>query len=168
MKALTRRQSQILALLDQENSLTMRELAHMLGISSPATVHKHVSNLKKLGFLTGQKSRAQKPNQIAIIGGISKGKKIELFAKASFFDLPPSLATATKTLYGFLIKDNSFTELQMQSGDLLIIEAKQNPKFGELILAQSKDSGVAIGKPEDLSGYQIQGVILQLIRNYSQ
>lgn len=166
MKQPTKRQSQILALMSQKE-YSMRELAQMLGLSSPATVHKHVQNLKKSGLLKSSKNKPQKPLQIPIIGGISQGKKIELFLKVSYFDLPPTLLLVAKALYGFLIRDESFIDHQMAPGDLVIVEAQVSPKFGELILAHSKEAGAVIGRAEELSEYQIQGVIRSLIRSYS-
>lgn len=164
MSGLTKRQSQILSLISSFTqtkgySPSYRELMQILGISSPATVAKHIKNLMATGHIkkTAKGWRCLKitkankqpqisTNEIAIIGGVSKGQKIELYAKATFFDLPQSLNASKSTLYGFIIKDLSFTHLHMLRGDLIVIEARQEPHSGEMILAHSKKTGAQIGR----------------------
>lgn len=164
MKALTKRQSQILSLLSSFThtkgySPSYRELTQLLGLSSPATLHKHIKNLIEQGHLKkaphgwrtlkSPKSPKQTPptgNQIAIIGGVSKGDKIELYSQMSFFEIPQSLSASKNTLYGFIIQDSSFTSLHMVKGDLIVVEARLEPHSGEMILAQSKKTGAQIGR----------------------
>lgn len=164
MKTLTKRQSQILSLLSSFTHTkgyapSYRELTQLLGLSSPATLHKHIKNLIEQGHLKkaphgwrtlkNAKIPKQPPttrNEIAIIGGISKGEKIELYSQMSFFEIPQSLSAAKNTLYGFIIKDSSFTSLHMLKGDLIVVEARLEPHSGEMILAQSKKTGAQIGR----------------------
>ncbi|MCE5294568.1 MAG: hypothetical protein LLF94_08155 [Chlamydiales bacterium] len=164
MSALTKRQSQILSLvqsLTQTNGYppTYRELMHLLGLSSPATLHKHIQNLIKNGHLkkntrgwrelkTPKTHKTHNPSskEIAIIGAISKGQKIELFAKASYFEVPPTLSTGSKSLYGFIINDGSFASQHMLKGDLIVVEAAKDPHSGEMVLARSAKNGAQIGR----------------------
>ena len=164
MNALTKRQSQILSLvqsLTQTNGYppTYRELMHVLGLSSPATLHKHIQNLIKNGHLKknargwrelkatkSPKQHTPSSKEIAIIGAISKGQKIELFAKASYFEVPSALSTRSKSLYGFLISDASFTPQHMLKGDLIVVEAGCDPHSGEMILVRSAKNGAQIGR----------------------
>lgn len=211
MKALTKRQSQILSLLSSFThtkgySPSYRELTQLLGLSSPATLHKHIKNLIEQGHLKkaphgwrtlksakSPKQTTPASNEIAIIGGVSKGDKIELYSQMSFFDIPQSLSTSKNTLYGFIIKDNSFTSLHMLKGDLIVVEARLEPHSGEMILAQSKKTGAQIGRyivtysdrklqshikeidgpgqeatlSFDENDIRIQGVIVGLFRKYA-
>ncbi len=210
---LTPRQSQILSLISshtqtQGHPPTYRELMKLLGLSSPATLHKHIQNLKNQGHLKtlprgwrtlkaaktlkniSQKSSITR-NEIAIIGAVTKGQKIELYAKATFFDIPQSLRPASSTLYAFHIKDDSFSHVHMLCGDIIVIETRQEPHNTEMILAHSKKYGVQIGRyivtyadrqlhsfiqeidkdPNQLLSFEekdlhIQGVIVGLFRSY--
>ena len=164
MNALTKRQSQILSLvqsLTQTNGYppTYRELMHLLGLSSPATLHKHIQNLIKSGHLKKSargwrelkaakthKTHTPSSKEIAIIGAISKGQKIELFAKASYFEVPSALSTGSKSLYGFIINDASWASQHMLKGDLIVVEADKDPHSGEMILARSAKNGAQIGR----------------------
>ncbi len=180
---LTKRQSQILSVLNSFTqskgySPTYRELLQLLGLSSPSTLHKHITNLKKEGHIKeaprGWRSlkptkavKAAVKHEIPIIGALSKDQKIELFLQAKTCEIPANLASKAATLYAFTIKDNSFIELHMLQGDLLIVEARTKPQMNELTIAHSK-KGVLIGPyPEILSGEEtlhIQGVIVGLLR----
>lgn len=164
MNALTKRQSEILALVTSHTQTkghppSYRELMQILGLSSPATLHKHIQNLIKNGHLKKSprgwrtlktvKSQKTPPvirKELPIIGGVSKGQKIDLYAQVAYFEIPQSLASTNNTLYGFIVKDQSFTSLHMLRGDLIVIEARQEPHSGEMILAQSKKTGAQIGR----------------------
>lgn len=172
MTTLTKRQSQILSILTSFTQThgyppSYRELMRVLGLSSPATLHKHIQNLKAKGHLqTGPQKASQKAprgwralktakgsktappvkKEIPIIGAVSKGQKIELYLQASSFEIPQSLGSPTSTLYGFIVKDLSFTNLHMLRGDLLVVETRLEPHNGEMILAHSKETGAQIGR----------------------
>lgn len=200
MSTLTKRQAQILSAItsftrSQGYLPSYRELMPLLGITSTATLHKHIQNLIALGHLkkldrgsrsvkTTKKTSVANANEIAIIGSVAKGKKIDLFKEADFFEIPPSLASITKTLYGFVLGDDSFSSMHMLKGDLIVVEAKQEPHSGEMILAYSKSSGAQVGRYHvsftertlEVDGkaldfeeneLRIQGVIAALFRKYS-
>lgn len=164
MTGLTKRQSQILALI---NSFTQssghapsyRELMQVLGLHSTATLHKHIENLKKLGHLktTARGWRSLKTakltksppaanSQIPIVGALSKGQRLEFFTKTALIELPEALRKGKASLYGFLIKDKSFITHQLLDGDIIVVEPRQNPHHGETIVAIGKKLGTLIGR----------------------
>jgi repressor LexA len=178
MSLLTKRQSEILALITSFTqtkgySPSYRELMQALGLSSPATLHKHIKNLEKEGHIkpiAGQKralSKAAKPpssHSLAIIGSISKGQKIELYAKSILVEVPKSFASS---LYGFMVRDTSFASNMMQKGDVVIVETRSDPASDALILAHSKQDGAQILRYAELNdSLQMQGVITGLLRRY--
>lgn len=186
MCALSRRQAQVLELIDtftesKGRSPTIRELMQTLNLTSPASVHRHIQSLRKLGHLQqtarswhnlklskATKSRPESLQQtVAIIGAISRGQKPELFAKTALIEVSESLVKQSDyTLYAFLVKDNSFEDFHMQQGDLLIVEAKTQCQEHELAIATSKQDGTQIARHPNLQGATIQGIIITLIRKY--
>jgi repressor LexA len=201
MKSLTKRQSQILTLISSFTQAkgyapSYRELLKALALRSPGTLYKHIKNLKEQGYLKKTEPPKKAPKaaiNVPIIGQVAKGDKMELFAKVSFFELPPSMKTnINSNLYGFVVKDHSFANLQMQRGDLLLVDSAKEPQNGEMILAKSAMHGSQIGRyivtyterclqshiqeidgklqDESLSldkeGTLIQGVIIALLRKY--
>jgi len=188
MRTLSRRQSQVLELINSfteshGHAPSYRELMQALNLTSPASVHRHIHSLKKLGHLketprswrnlklakSAKPSQSDAPIKIAIIGKVSKGQKTELFAKTALIEVAESLVVTTEnSLYGFVVSDSSFEEHHMQQGDLLIVEARTEVKEGELIVTTSKQEGTQIKRQHDLKGATIQGVIVALFRKYAQ
>ncbi len=156
MSSLTKRQSQILSLIQSIREAkgynpTYRELMAQLGLSSPATLHKHITNLKTNGHLKDapRGAKALKPSpfmQVPIIGMVAKGKKLELFATSKSIEIPLSQVDVTETLYGFYAKDDSFKDLSILKDDLIIIKASQKCEESSLLLVQSKSLGTLIGR----------------------
>jgi repressor LexA len=173
MKGPTKRQSEILALIQSISKArgyppSYRELMKLLGLSSPGTLHKHMKNLRAKG-LNQPPQLPQKPSStVPIIGQIAKGQKMELFAKVSLFELPPSWITK-QSLYGFVVKDHSFMSLAIQPGDLLVVDSSKEPKPGELVLAKSgPHSQIEVFNSEHFEAeeLEIQGVISALFRHF--
>lgn len=188
MCALSRRQAQVLELIDtftesKGRAPTIRELMQTLNLTSPASVHRHIQSLKKLGHLqetnrSWHNLKLSKPirarpeatqQKVAIIGAISRGQKPELFAKTALIEVSNSLVSASDyTLYAFLVKDSSFEDLHMQQGDLLIVEARTQCQENELVITNSKQEGTQIMRHQDLQGAtHIQGIIVTLLRKFS-
>jgi repressor LexA len=180
VKSSSKRQQQILSIISSFTeakgfSPSYREIAQVLGLSSVGTVYKHIQNLKANGLLDGaaQKWRALKTTQelpscvfLPVIGSVSKGIKIEISAKMSFFEVPEMMAPRELTCYGFIVQDNSFLDEQIVEKDLLIIEARNEPEEGEMILFSSKNEGARLGRysiNDDL--YKIQGIVIGLLRS---
>lgn len=71
MKPLTDRQAQVLAFMQQkliENGYppTVREIGGAIGVSSPSTVHSHLTHLEEKGYIQRDPS---KPRAIKILIG---------------------------------------------------------------------------------------------------
>ena len=204
MKALTKRQREVLSVITSYTETagvtpTVRELMQLLGLSSPATVAKHIQNLEKQGFIkkTGSTWRAIKltksqkhknsttTKEVAIIGSIADGQKLELFAQPTSIQVPSSLVPKNSTYYAFVVKDSSFSEVAILSQDLLILEARSKPVHGETVVANSKIHGVKIARflvrlgqeflelesegeilPLSEGEFRIQGILATLYRQF--
>ena len=115
MEVLTKRQNDILDyiknyIVTHGYPPTIREIGKDLCLSSPATIHAHLANLEKKGFIKkeGTKNRAiellvenefaEKNEEIVkvpLLGKVSCGNPIEAIEQPNeFFDLPASLTTS--------------------------------------------------------------------------
>jgi SOS-response transcriptional repressor LexA len=168
----TKRQSQLLQLvissLETKGYVPpYRELMKLMGLSSPASIHKLMQQLEAKGLLLDAKQHVHTASsKIPIIGTIAKGKSLELFATATYYDLPTSMAD--HSCYGFTIRDDSFYDDCFLKDDLLIIEASKLPLAGELVLATSREMGCTIFKYDESveESFEIQGCILHAIRTF--
>lgn len=193
---LTKREKEVLCLLTSVKEASgsypsYRELMHLLGLSSPATVHKHIQNIKKKGFLDEKldsrrvlQSLVNEPVQttgVAVIGSISKGCKVRFFASISSCPVPAKLLTNTENLYGFVVENDSFSAYDIRPADLLVIATKDLPKGSELVLLHHEHEGLQLARcsphyfsVDDQKSYdiddplvQIRGIVRLLFRKYS-
>jgi repressor LexA len=191
MKQLTKRQAEILDYIRSFHrshgyAPTYRELKTAFNLSSLASIFKHIEGLQAKGYIKKSKrvSRSLEPveddlpgkevlaKSIPLIGSISKGKKLELFAQIKTVELPHSfiknagVSKGEALLYGFLVKDESFLDESILQGDLIIIEAKDKAKSTDMVLAGNEQDEIFICAFTEKKVAKIHGVILTLIRNY--
>lgn len=199
---LTKREQEILFIVTSTTQSlghfpSYRELMHLLGLSSPATVYKHIQNIKSKGYL-GEKPDSRRvlstdnsPSStenitIAIIGSIAKGEKLHFFTTVSLCNLPGTLISKEYSSYGFVAQNNSFITSHIKQGDLLVVQTRKEPKLEELVLIQHKKEGLQLGHYRQNSfqnsyivtaernyhaedpDLQIQGIITFLFRNFGQ
>lgn len=148
----------------------------ILGLSSVGTVYKHIQNLKATGLLDSEmhKWRSLKSTEshsslvsLPVIGSVSKGVKIEISAKVSFIEVPETMAPKMLTCYGFMVQDNSFLSESITQGDLLIIEARNEPEHGEMVLFSTEDNGAFIQRYAiHDETFHIQGILIGLLRQW--
>jgi len=130
-----------------------RELAHILGYSSTASIYRFVKALKEKGVLENipRSWRNLQPTKgcfrspsldIEVIGHISRQRPPDLFSQTTFVSIPSHLITQGCDIYGLVIQDASFTEEHLLPQDLLLVEPTKTIDQGELVLASSTDQTI--------------------------
>lgn len=172
MKQLTSRQKEILDYIDSFYSShgfspTYREIMKAFKLSSLGSVFKHIKSLEAKGFIKKgeQKWRAALPVEhgpkqeenetapatsiaktITIIGSISKGAKIELFAQVDTLIFPAFLLPTDHACYAFIAKDDTFADQAIKQGDVVAVCLKTSAKNGDVMLATTKKDEAFIGR----------------------
>lgn len=203
---LTKRQKEVLDYITQFIELhgyapSYREIAASLDMSSVATVASHVETLVEKGYLgkgIGQARSIQliKPKKedfeednsvgLPILGLIAAGQPIETVSgHAETLDVPPFMV-GRRNSYVLQVKGESMIEDAIMDGDFVVIQEKQTPSNGEVVVAlingeatlkryyKEKDhirlqpanrtmDPIIVPKDADL---QIQGVVIGVIRKY--
>ena len=167
MRQVTKRKKEILDYIASYTrshgySPSYREIMHAFQLSSVGSIFKHIKNLQTKGLLQKgeQKSRStvlsvdlnelkdneESTNQshIPIIGSISKGKKIELFAQANSITFGEAIS-GKNAAYAFLVKDHSFQELGIHCGDIIAIALQEEVKNGAMVLATGENDATFLG-----------------------
>jgi repressor LexA len=150
MLTLTRRQKEIVDYLDDyiaEHGYapTLEEIGARFGLSSPATVHKHLTNLEGKGLLRRKwnHSRAlelvpQKRKAAAIelplLGRVAAGKPIEAVETPGTLAVPEELVRRENS-YALRVKGDSMVEDGILDGDFIVVEERPSPENGETIVA---------------------------------
>jgi len=147
--ALTKRQREILdyvRLFIRENgySPSLEEIGRHFGLSSVATVHKHVQHLVQKGHLrkAWNRSRSVEPvepeasgTEIPLLGTVAAGDPIAAIEIPEKVTVPEALVRNGRPLFALRVKGNSMIDEQIRDGDTVIVESRQDARDGETVVA---------------------------------
>jgi repressor LexA len=152
--AITKRQRQVYDFIHdfiQRNgySPSFEEIGDGLGLSSLATVHKHVSNLEKKALLKRDYNRSrsidvlpirgifkrQPPKELALplLGRIAAGQPIEAVENPETISLGD--ITRSKDVFVLQVKGESMKDEHIVDGDYVLVEKVNNARDGEIVVA---------------------------------
>ena len=149
---LTKRQREILDFITDfmnERGLapSLREIGEHLGLSSPATVHVHIDNLKRKGFLKTSFNEARSIElepakagwaaaiELPLLGLITAGEPIEAIEERETIGIPADFVTDRANSYVLRVKGESMIEDGILDGDFVIVERNPSPKSGDVVVA---------------------------------
>ena len=165
MEELTRRQEDILQyikeyIVSHGYPPTVREIGKDLGVSSPATIHTHLSKLEEKGFIRkgGSKNRAiellvenefvphnEEVVEVPLLGKITAGSPIEAIERPNeFFSLPAYLIPNNKEVFTLLVSGTSMINAGILDGDIVIVERRNTARNGEIVVAMTEDNEVTL------------------------
>lgn len=153
--ALTRRQREVFDFIsgfvvEQGYSPSLEEIAAAFGLSSVATVHKHVKHLVDKGYLrkAWNRSRSVEPVpeeeapqsvHLPLLGTVAAGCPIEAIepdaAVAEQIAVPADMVLGRKDHYVLRVRGDSMIEDQICDGDLVVIEQRSEARNGETVVA---------------------------------
>ena len=152
-KNLTKRQREILDFITnfvEANAYapSIREIGEHFNLSSPATVHVHIENLKNLGFLKTSYNEARSIEvvheipewsvsaiELPLAGLITAGEPIEAVQQTETIAVPADFVTDRANSYVLKVKGESMIEEGILSGDYVIVERNPSPKNGDVVVA---------------------------------
>ena len=121
---------------------SIAEIGKQFHLSSPATVHKHISHLEKKGLILKQQNLSRAIEVVAepgyatsypLLGEIAAGKPIEALDQQEVVELLPD--DGNKDIFVLRVKGNSMIEDHIQSGDYVIVEKRNVAENGETVVA---------------------------------
>ena len=146
---LTKRQQEIYQYL-KEHIRTMgyapsiMEICAQFNLSSPATVHKHLTHIEAKGLirreqnlsraieLTEEETAAAWP-EFQLLGHIMAGKPIEVIEAREMMSLLPD--PSGKDIFVLQVKGQSMIDDHIQDGDYVIVERRDRAENGETVVA---------------------------------
>ena len=201
MLPLTKRQREILDFLndfiaEHGYAPSLEEIGRRFGLSSLATVHKHLTNLQQKGFIrrTWNRSRsvevvpsrsAGRAVELPLLGFVAAGAPIEAIATTETISVPEDLVGKRDT-YVLRVRGDSMIDEQIRDGDFVVIEDRKLADNGEMVIALVAGSDVTLKKfyrengrvrlqpanPAmqplvfDADQVQVQGVVVGVMRRY--
>lgn len=165
MEKLTKRQNDVLTfvktyIVTHGYPPTVREIGKALNISSPATIHAHLTNLEIKGFIKkdGCKNRAiellvtnefDKTNdliaEIPLLGTVTAGNPIEAIEiPEQYFTIPANLLKKGKEIFALETSGTSMINAGILDGDIIIIEKCDTAKNGDIVVAMTDENEVTL------------------------
>jgi repressor LexA len=198
---LTRRQKEILDFVAQHISRkgyapTIEEIGEHFGLSSLATVHKHLSNLQEKGLIKRAWNRSRalelvpsgmtvRAVEVPLMGRVAAGSPIEAVQSSETIWVPEDMLGRGET-YVLQVKGDSMIEEQIRDGDYVIVEDRRDAKDGEMVIALIDGEAATLKKlyregsrvrlqPAnaamdpiyvDAERLRVQGVVIGVLRKY--
>jgi len=148
---LTRRQKQILDFLQsymRTNGLapSFEEIADHFDFASLATVHEHLTNLERKGYIRRghNESRAIEvtplPGQsgateIPLLGLVAAGEPIEALPQSETLAVPNGLLPKRGSAYALRVRGQSMIDDHIDDGDYVIVHNRQTAENGQMVIA---------------------------------
>ena len=122
---------------------SIAEIGKQFHLSSPATVHKHLTHLEEKGLIRKQQNLSRAIEMVykpidavasyPLLGEIAAGKPIEALDQQEVVELLPD--DGNKDIFVLRVKGNSMIEDHIQSGDYVIVERRNVAENGETVVA---------------------------------
>jgi repressor LexA len=149
---LTRRQREILDYITEyiENrgyAPSFEEIAERFQFQSLATVHEHLTNLERKGYIrrTPNESRAIEivppkgqtgATELPLLGLVAAGEPIEAVADATdTIAVPDSLLPRRGRSYVLKVRGRSMIDEQIRDGDYIVVHERQQADNGDTVVA---------------------------------
>jgi repressor LexA len=158
--ALTKRQREIFDFIssfveEQGYSPSLEEIAQHFGLSSVATVHKHVQHLVEKGLLrkAWNRSRSVEPvpqhereehaddagqsglTTLPLVGTVAAGAPIEAIEDHETTSVPSGMASRPGESFVLRVRGDSMIDDQICSGDLVVVEKRSEARNGQTVVA---------------------------------
>ena len=159
---LTKRQREILNYLSgysEENGYapSFEEIATQFNYNSLATVHEHLTNLERKGYITRSynESRAieilpsqafPKSVELPLLGSVAAGVPIESLAHNETMAVPDEFVRRHGSHYVLKVRGNSMVDAQICDGDFVVINERQSADNGEMVIAVTNGGGATCKK----------------------
>ena len=147
----TRRQKAVLDAIQEHLSETgqaptLTEIARRCGLSSVATVHRHIALLQERGLLRRRRSRRRgielkaaarrsSAAELPLLGTIAAGKPIEALAEDLTTAVPRDLVRRPAETFVLRVQGDSMRDEQILDGDLVVVERRDRAEDGQVVVA---------------------------------
>ncbi|HEX5831434.1 MAG TPA: transcriptional repressor LexA, partial [Gemmatimonadaceae bacterium] len=132
------------------------EIAAKFNYNSLATVHEHLSNLERKGYIRRgyNESRAIEilPSEaspraidLPLLGTVAAGLPIEAMSDGETVPVPEAFIRRGNH-YALRVRGNSMVDEQIRDGDLVVVQEKPSADNGETVIALVKDNGATVKK----------------------
>lgn len=160
---LTRRQKQILDHIGEYieewgYAPSFEEIAEHFGYSSLATVHEHLSNLERKGYIRKAYNESRsielvQPDsggaatiELPLLGTVAAGLPIEAVADTETLAVPPDMVRRNRENYVLRVQGNSMIEESIRDGDYIVVSSQDTADDGQMVVALVRGDSATVKK----------------------
>jgi repressor LexA len=153
VSGLTERQRQVLDYIREATRRdgyppTVREICTELDLSSPSTVHAHLANLERQGYLRRDPSKPRAleladdyrpPRPLPLVGRVAAG--MPLLAEQNveeYLDVPSVLRKGDDD-FVLRVRGDSMADAGILDGDFIVVHQQESAQNGEIVVALVED-----------------------------
>jgi repressor LexA len=159
---LTKRQREILTYLaaySEQNGFapSFEEIAEQFDYNSLATVHEHLTNLERKGYIkrSYNESRAieilpteatPRAIELPLMGSVAAGMPIEAIEHNETYTVPETMVGRGGNHYVLRVRGNSMIDEQIRDGDFVVVNERQRADNGEMVIAMLNGNSATVKK----------------------
>jgi repressor LexA len=148
---LTRRQKEMCDYLEDYIAThgyapTLEEIGAHFGLSSLATVHKHLSNLERKGLITRKwnlsraieitpPQKTARAVELPLLGRVAAGAPIEAIETDDSLTIPEDFVRRPHNAFALRVQGESMTGEGILDGDFIVVEKRPTADNGETVVA---------------------------------
>ena len=160
--SLTKRQREILTYLatySEEHGYapSFEEIAARFNYNSLATVHEHLTNLERKGYIKRAYNESRGielvPSEVfpraaalQLLGTVAAGVPIEAVQTPESISIPEDLVRRSGNHYVLRVRGNSMIDEQIRDGDFVIVNEKHTADNGEMVIALIDGTSATVKK----------------------
>jgi len=151
---------------------SVREICEAVQLRSTSSVHAHLNSLEKNGYIRRDPTKPRaieildesfqmaktETVSVPVVGRVAAGEPILAEQNIeAYFPLPADYAPNTRNdLFALEVKGESMIEMGILNGDILIVEAANSARNGEVVVALVDDSATVKTFYKENGHYRLQ------------
>ena len=159
---LTKRQNEILTYLrahitEHGYAPSFEEIAEQFAFASLATVHEHLTNLERKGYIRRQYNESRsievlpprgtaKATEIPLLGRVAAGLPIESLMHDETIAVPDEILPRRGPNYALKVAGNSMVDEHIIDGDYVVVHGRDTAENGEMVIALVNGSEATVKK----------------------
>jgi repressor LexA len=159
---LTKRQREILNYLgsyaeEHGYAPSFEEIAAQFNYNSLATVHEHLSNLERKGYIKRAYNESRsieilpsdvfpRAIELPLLGAVAAGMPIEALSVNETVVVPDDFVRRTGNHYVLRVRGNSMIEEQIRDGDFVVVHERRSADNGEMVIALMNNASATVKK----------------------
>src|SRR5438128_5781292 len=158
--SLTKRQREILTYLatySEEHGYapSFEEIATQFNYNSLATVHEHLTNLERKGYIKRAYNESRgielmpsevfpRATSLPLLGTVAAGVPIEAIQIPESIAVPEDFVRRSGNHYVLRLRGNSMIDEQIRDGDFVIVNDKRSADNGEMVIALTDGTSATV------------------------